>query len=84
MLKFTYKIKKSSLTIKFSKLNEDDLNMEMFLFIFLPFKICFPNNLANFKFPKCALVGETHHLMYPISTIINYLKNEYVDPILTL
>ena len=67
-----------------SQLDENDQNIDLFLIVLQASTVCFPKNLTKLKCPKCALVGDTHHLMYPISTIINYLKCENIEHILTM
>jgi len=57
-------------------LDGEDCNVDL---IFAPLEVgstCFPRNLFKLKFPKVAFIFDTHHLLYPISTIINYLKRE--------
>lgn len=59
-----------------SVLDGEDCNVDL---IFAPLEAgstCFVKNLFKLKCPKVAFVFDTHHLLYPISTIINYLKRE--------
>ena len=60
----------------FSQLNEFDKKIDL---VFAPLEVkttCFPKNLSKLHCPKIAFVFDTHHLLYPISTIINYIKHE--------
>ncbi len=59
-----------------SQLNEFDKRIDL---VFAPLEVrttCFPKNLSKLHCPKIAFVFDTHHLLYPISTIINYIKHE--------
>ena len=65
-----------------SQLNENDKKIDlMVLSIQVPIT-CFPKNLYKVDCPKIAIVNETDHQMYPISSIIKYLKGENIEHIL--
>jgi len=66
-----------------SQLNENDQKIDLICAILEAGKIiCFPKNLSKIKCPKVAYIGDTFHLMKPISTIINYVKHEKIEYIL--
>jgi len=66
-----------------SQLNENDQKIDLICTILEAGNtICFPKNLSKIKCPKFANVCDTHHLMYPISTIINYMKRENFEHML--
>jgi len=59
-----------------SQLNENDQKINLIFSVLQTLTTCFPKNLSKLNCPKFAIVADTHHLMYPISTIINYMKHE--------
>ncbi|MFW9973514.1 MAG: hypothetical protein ACFFDF_25250 [Candidatus Odinarchaeota archaeon] len=59
-----------------SQLNENDKKIDIVFSILEANRTCFPKNLSKLKCPKIAMISDTHHLMYPISSIIRYLKSE--------
>ncbi len=66
-----------------SQLKEKDQKIDLVFSVLESSTTCFPKNISKLKCPKCAVVADTHHLMYPISTIINYIKSENFEHILT-
>ena len=64
------------------QLNENDKKIDLIILSLETNTTCFPKNLYKIKCPKLAYIGDTFHLMYPISTIINYLKQENIEHIL--
>ncbi|KKN10241.1 hypothetical protein LCGC14_1038550 [marine sediment metagenome] len=65
-----------------SKLNEKDKKIDLIILSLETGTTCFPKNLYKIKCPKVAIITDTFHLMYPISPIINYLKQENIKHIL--
>ena len=65
-----------------SQLNKEDQNIDLILLVLQSTTTCFPKNLYKLKCPKVAYIGDTFHLMKPISKIINYIKHENIDYIL--
>lgn len=66
-----------------SRLNENDRKIDLIVSILESGKnICFPKNLGKIKCPKIALVADTHHSLYSISSIIRYIKREVFDHML--
>ena len=66
-----------------SQLNEKDQKIDLvFSILEAGKKICFPKNLYKIKCPKFAYIGDTFHLMYPLSSIINYIKCENIEHII--
>lgn len=43
----------------------------------------FPANIAGFGCPSVLLVGDSHHFMRPISTLISYVWREEIDAVVT-
>jgi len=66
-----------------SQLNENDQKIDLVISIFKANTIHFPKNLSKIKCPKIAIIGDTFHTMYPLSSPINYLKRENFEHILT-
>ena len=66
-----------------SQLNEKDRNIGLVFSVLQAGTSSFPKNLFKIKCPKFAIVADTFHLMYPISTIINYMKRENFEHMLT-
>ncbi len=66
-----------------SQLNENDQKIDLIVSILESSnKISFPKNLSKIKCPKLALVTDTHHSMYPISSVIRYIKREKFEHML--
>jgi len=65
-----------------SQLSEDDQKIDLVFSVLEVSSTCFPENLSKIKCPKIALVADTHHLMYPISPIISYIKRENIEHML--
>ena len=66
-----------------SQLNEDDKKIDLVV-LNLEYNVsCFPKNLYKIDCPKIVIITDTFHLRYPISSIINYLKQEDIKHILT-
>ncbi|MFW9821463.1 MAG: glycosyltransferase [Candidatus Thorarchaeota archaeon] len=59
-----------------SQLDDRDKDIELIYSALEAHVSCFPSNLSKINCPKIAFVFDTHHLLYPISTIIDYLKRE--------
>ena len=66
-----------------SQLNESDQNIDLIFSHLEAPSTCFPKNLSKIKCQKLALVGDTHHLLYSISSIIRYLEHENYEHMLT-
>ena len=64
------------------QLNENDRNIDLVFSVLQTTTSCFPKNLSKLKCPKFAIVADTHHLMYPISKLINYMKCEKFEHML--
>jgi len=65
-----------------NKLSEEDKKVELVILNLEVGSTCFPRNLFKLDCPKVGLVADTHHLLYPISTIIHYINNEKINHIL--
>ncbi len=65
-----------------SQLNENDQKIDLFFSILEATSTCYPKNVFKINCPKLAYIGDTFHIMNPISTIINYLKKERIEHIL--
>ena len=65
-----------------SQLNEEDQNLDLILLVLQSTSTCFPKNLYKVKCPKLAYVGDTFHLMKPLSNVVNYVKHENIDFVL--
>ncbi len=59
-----------------SQLNEFDRKIDLVVSVLESSSTCFPKNLSKLKCPKIALIGDTHHSLYSISSIIRYVKRE--------
>ena len=59
-----------------SQLDEKDKKIDLIFSSLESNVACFPKNLDKMDCPKLAFVFDTHHLMYPISRIIEYIKRE--------
>ena len=66
-----------------SQLNENDQNIDLVFSVLQAGTSSFPTNLSKIKCPKFAILGDTFHLMYPISSLIKYMKRENFEHILT-
>ena len=66
-----------------SQLDENDQKIDLIFSHLEAPSTCFPKNLSKIKCPKIALVGDTHHLLYSISSIIHYIKHENYEHMLT-
>jgi hypothetical protein len=67
-----------------SALDEDDRNIDLYFATLEVTSTCFPKNLHLLKCPKIALIADTHHLMYPISKLVKYMKRETFDHLLMI
>ena len=65
-----------------SQLNENDRNIDLFISVLQISTTCFPKNLSKLNCPKIAIVADTHHLLYSISSIIHYMKCENFEHML--
>ena len=65
-----------------SQLNEKDKRIDLVILSLETNKTCFPKNLSKINCPKIAMITDTYHLMYPLSVIVNYLKQEKFKHIL--
>lgn len=68
----------------FSKLNESDRKIDLVYVVLEVNSTCFPKNLSKLKCPKIASVGDTFHLKYPLSSIIQYLKREEFEHVFVI
>ncbi len=59
-----------------SQLNEKDRKIDLVFSVLQASTSSFPKNLSKINCPKFAIVGDTFHLMYPISSLIKYMKRE--------
>ncbi|MFX1274384.1 MAG: glycosyltransferase [Promethearchaeota archaeon] len=59
-----------------SQLNENDRNIDLVVSVLQTSTTCFPKNLYKLDCPKIAIIADTHHLLYAISPIIQYIKRE--------
>ena len=66
-----------------SQLNENDKKIDLVFSVLQAGTSSFPKNLSKIKCPKFAILGDTFHLMYPISSLINYVKRENFEHLLT-
>ena len=66
-----------------SQLNENDQKIDLVFSVLQAGTSSFPKNLSKIKCPKFAIVADTHHIMYPISSLIKYMKRENFEHILT-
>ena len=62
-------------------LNENGEKIDLVILSIQAHVSCFPKNLYKISCPKIAIINETDHQMYPISIIINYLKQENIKHI---
>ena len=62
-----------------SQLNENDRKIDLLVSVLQAATTCFPKKLSRLKCPKIAIVADTHHLLYPISSVIHYMKRENFD-----
>lgn len=65
-----------------SQLNDADKEISLIVVILQASLVSFPKNLSKLKCPKLAIVCDTHHLLYPISTLLEYMKREKFEYIL--
>ena len=66
-----------------SQLNNYDKKINLIILNLQAHTTCFPKNLYKVNCPKIAIINDTFHQMYPLSIIINYLKQEKIEHILT-
>jgi len=66
-----------------SQLKEDDQKIDLVFSNLQASTSSFPKNLSKINCPKFAIVGDTFHLMYPISSLINYMRRENFEHMLT-
>lgn len=59
-----------------AQLNEKDQKIDVILAPLEASSTCFPSNLSKISCTKIGFIFDTHHLMNPLSTIINYVKRE--------
>ena len=67
----------------FPQLNKNDRKIDLIILIFKTNTIHFAKNLSEIKCPKIAIIGDTFHTIHPLSLLINYLKRENIEHILT-
>ena len=65
-----------------SQLNENDRKIDLVISVLEATSTCFPKNLSKLKCPKIAVVADTHHTMYSISSLILYMKRENFEHML--
>lgn len=65
-----------------SQLNDADKEISLIVVILQASPVSFPKNLSKLKCPKLAIVCDTHHILYPISTLLEYMKREKFEHIL--
>ena len=66
-----------------SQLNESDKKIDLVFSVLQAGTSTFPKNLSKIKCPKFAILGDTFHIMYPISSLVKYTKRENFEHILT-